>query len=49
LFLDNRTTTFTTPAGAFFAADRIRGDADLVTARLNYRFGWGGGPMIAKY
>ena len=49
LFLDNRTTTFTTPAGTFFAADRIRGDADLVTARINYRFGWGGGPTIAKY
>jgi outer membrane immunogenic protein len=43
LFLDNRTTTFTTLDGVFFGTDRISGDADLVMARVNYRFGWGAG------
>jgi outer membrane immunogenic protein len=46
LFIPNSTPNFTTPAGAVFAADRVRGDADLVTARINYRWG---GPVIAKY
>ena len=46
LFMQDRTYNFTTPAGAALGADRIRQDVDLVTARLNYRFG---GPVIAKY
>jgi len=46
LFMQDRTYNFTTPAGAAFGADRIRQDVDLVTARLNYRFG---GPVIGKY
>ena len=46
LFMQDRTYNFTTPAGAAFGADRIRQDVDLVTARLNYRFG---GPVIARY
>jgi outer membrane immunogenic protein len=46
LFMQDRTYTFTTPGGAFFGTDRIRQDVDLVTARLNYRFG---GPGISKY
>jgi outer membrane immunogenic protein len=46
LFMQDRTYTFTTPGGAFFGTDRIRQDVDLVTARLNYRFG---GPSISKY
>jgi outer membrane immunogenic protein len=46
IFLQDRTYTFTTPAGAFFGTDRISQDVDLVTARLNYKFG---GPVIAKY
>jgi outer membrane immunogenic protein len=46
LFMQDRTSTFTTPAGAFFSNERIRQDVDLVTARINYRFG---GPIIAKY
>lgn len=46
LFIPDATTNFVTPAGAVFATDRIRGDADLVTARVNYRWG---GPVIAKY
>ena len=46
LFMQDRTYGFATPAGAAFGNDRIRQDVDLVTARLNYRFG---GPAIAKY
>jgi outer membrane immunogenic protein len=44
---NNSNTTFTTPGGgAFFAADRISGDADLFTVRVNWRFS---GPVIGKY
>jgi outer membrane immunogenic protein len=46
LFIGNALTIFTTPALATFGTDRIHGDADLVTVRINYRFG---GPVIAKY
>jgi outer membrane immunogenic protein len=46
LFMQDRTYNFTTPAGAFAGSDRIRQDVDLVTVRLNYKFG---GPVIAKY
>jgi len=47
LFMQDRTVTFTTPGTAlFFGADRIRQDVDLVTVRVNYRFG---GPVIARY
>jgi outer membrane immunogenic protein len=46
LFMQDRTLSFTTPAGAAFGTDRIRQDVDLVTARLNYKFG---GPVVAKY
>jgi outer membrane immunogenic protein len=46
LFMQDRTYTFTTPAGAFAGSDRIRQDVDLVTVRLNYKFG---GPVIARY
>ena len=46
LFMGNKTVTFTDPAGAFFATERIKQDVDLVTVRINYRWG---GPTIAKY
>jgi outer membrane immunogenic protein len=47
LFMGNKLATFTTPAtGLFFGTDRIRQDVDLVTARVNYRWG---GPVIPKY
>jgi outer membrane immunogenic protein len=46
LFMQDRTYTFTTPGGGLFATDRIRQDVDLVTARLNYRFG---GPAVTRY
>jgi outer membrane immunogenic protein len=45
LFMSDSNVTFTTPAGAV-ATDSIRQDVDLVTARINYRFG---GPIISKY
>jgi outer membrane immunogenic protein len=45
LFMQDKTYTFTAPGG-LFGTDRIRQDVDLVTARLNYRFG---GPSISKY
>jgi outer membrane immunogenic protein len=46
LFMQDRTYTFTAPGGGFFGTDRIRQDIDLVTARLNYKFG---GPTVARY
>jgi outer membrane immunogenic protein len=46
IFISNELAPFTTPAGLFAGTDRIHGDADIVTARINYRFG---GPIIPKY
>jgi len=46
LFMQDKTLSFTTPAGVFVGTDRIRQDVDLVTARVNYRFG---GPVIGRY
>jgi len=46
LFMQDRTLAFTTPGGLFFGNVRVDQDVDLVTARLNYKFG---GPIIAKY
>jgi len=47
LFMSDRTYTFTTPGtNVFVGTDRIRQDVDLVTVRINYRWG---GPVIAKY
>ena len=39
LFMQDRTYSFTAPAGAFVGTDRIRQDVDLVTVRVNYKFG----------
>ncbi|MCG6205878.1 outer membrane beta-barrel protein [Rhodopseudomonas sp. HC1] len=41
LFLDKKDVTFSNGS-----ADRIKQDADIVTARINYRWG---GPVVAKY
>jgi outer membrane immunogenic protein len=53
LFMGNRNVTLTTPAALFLQTDRIRQDVDIVTARINWHFGWGsqgfGGPSLAKY
>src|SRR5436190_10058551 len=47
LFMGNRTHNFTTVPGAVaFGTDRIKQDVDLVTVRVNYRWG---GPVVAKY
>ena len=46
MFMGNRNVSFTTPAGLLSTVDRVGQDVDIVTARLNYRFG---GPVVAKY
>jgi outer membrane immunogenic protein len=51
MFMGNRTSTFVNngvlaAAGTFFSNERIRQDVDVVTVRVNYRWG---GPVIAKY
>ena len=51
MFMQDRTYRFTNNgvagvAGTLFGTDRIRQDVDLVTARINYRWG---GPVVAKY
>jgi outer membrane immunogenic protein len=46
LFMQDRTLALTTPGGLFAGNVRVDQDVDLVTARLNYKFG---GPIIAKY
>jgi outer membrane immunogenic protein len=55
LFMGSRDVTFSiTPGGGFAPIgvgqisriDRISQDADIITARINYRFG---GPVVAKY
>jgi outer membrane immunogenic protein len=52
LFMGNRDVTFTStgvlapgviPVGGVFRTDSIRQDVDMVTVRVNYRFGWGSG------
>jgi outer membrane immunogenic protein len=51
IFAGRRDVTFVTPAGVALAATyNTGGDTDLVMARINYRFGWGGGfPVAARY
>src|SRR6185436_4206856 len=58
LFMGNNSHSFTStgvlgaaiiPVGGVFRTDSIRQDVDLVTARINYRFNWGGGPVVARY
>jgi outer membrane immunogenic protein len=47
LFIANNNTTFTNQnTGAVISGDHIHGDADLVSVRVNYRWG---GPVVAKY
>jgi outer membrane immunogenic protein len=55
LFMDRRNITTTSagvlagiPAGSVFRTDSIRQDVDMVTARINYHFNWGG-PLVARY
>ncbi|MDI4234491.1 MULTISPECIES: outer membrane beta-barrel protein [unclassified Bradyrhizobium] len=49
LFLDTESHTFVSPILGVTRIDDIKQDADLVTVRLNYKFGFGGAPLIAKY
>ena len=46
--MGSRDVTFysTVAPFGFSRRDRIRQDVDMVTARINYRFG---GPVVAKY
>src|ERR1700730_7332815 len=46
LFMGRHTNNFTDLAGVFSRTDSIKQDVDMVTARINYRWG---GPVIAKY
>jgi outer membrane immunogenic protein len=52
MFMQDKTYNFIStgvvlaPAGTLFATNRIRQDVDVVTARINYRFG---GPAVARY
>jgi outer membrane immunogenic protein len=53
--MGNRNVTFTStgvlagiPAGSIFRTDSIRQDVDMVTARINYHFNWGG-PAVSRY
>jgi outer membrane immunogenic protein len=46
IFTDSQMTNFTTPGGALFTTNRISGDTDMLTARVNFRWG---GPVVAKY
>jgi outer membrane immunogenic protein len=43
--MQDKTTTFTPLVGPIFS-DRIRQDVDLVTVRVNYRWG---GPVVGRY
>jgi outer membrane immunogenic protein len=45
-FLGTDTINLTTPAGVLSRTDNISQGVDIVTARINYRFG---GPILAKY
>jgi outer membrane immunogenic protein len=45
-FLDRRDVNFTQIAPAGIVRESIRQDLDIVTARINYRWG---GPVVAKY
>jgi outer membrane immunogenic protein len=46
MFMQDKTYNFVDPTGTLIAQSRIRQDVDLVTARINYKFG---GPVVARY
>jgi outer membrane immunogenic protein len=56
LFMGNHSHSFTStgvlgaaviPVGGVFRTDSIRQDVDLITARINCRFNWGG-PVLGR-
>jgi outer membrane immunogenic protein len=44
--MQDKTYNLTTPNGALFSTIRDRQDVDLVTVRVNYKWG---GPVVARY
>ena len=46
IFEGKHDVVFTTPAGTVLTGRTSGGDTDLITARINYRFG---GPVVARY
>jgi outer membrane immunogenic protein len=46
LFMGNANNSFSVPAGAAAVVNRISQDVDMVTVRVNYKFG---GPVVARY
>jgi outer membrane immunogenic protein len=51
LFMGHRNNSFTSTNVNLvnFVNSRISQDVDMVTVRINYRFGWGTSPVVAKY
>ena len=51
LFMGDANNSFTGvyPVPAAFVNDRITQDVDMVTLRINYRFGGYGAPIAARY
>jgi outer membrane immunogenic protein len=46
LFMGNANNSFSVPAGTAAVVNRISQDVDMVTLRVNYKFG---GPVVARY
>jgi outer membrane immunogenic protein len=46
MFMGTRDVSFRTGVGTFTGIERIHQDVDVVTARINYRWG---GPVVARY
>jgi opacity protein-like surface antigen len=51
LFRVSDSNTFLTPGLAPITAitANTRSDVNMITARINYRFGWGSAPIVSKY
>jgi opacity protein-like surface antigen len=49
LFIGNYTTTFNNTTGGVFSTDRIRGDGDIFTVRINYRWAARSFPNIGEH
>jgi outer membrane immunogenic protein len=50
LFMGDSNNSFSVANPIVFGAvNRIRQDVDMVTVRINYRFGWGSPPVAARY
>jgi len=51
LFMGDRNNSFTAtdPRLIGFVNSRISQDVDMLTLRVNYRFGWGTSPVVARY